>query len=112
MKANFRQRMAYKFERFLNKGGSSIFQSLLIVFLAMFAIIIGIRYLIVLLFPEQPWLNTFGDHIWQTFLQLTAPGSMGRDTDSPTIYKIILRSTSCCTTSERHGAKFWKKGIL
>ncbi len=88
MKTNFRQRMAYRFERFLNKGGSSIFKSLLIVFLSGFALIIAIRYLILLIFPEMQYLGDFGDHIWLIFLEMTSPGSMGRDTDSPAFLKI------------------------
>ena len=89
MKANFRQRMAYRFERFLNKGGSSIFKSLLIVFLAGFALIICIRFLMLLLISSNSeFLGDFGSQIWIVFLEMTSPGSMQQDNESPALLKI------------------------
>lgn len=88
MKVTFRQKMAYKFERFLNKGGSSIFKSLLVLFLIGFSVILIIRFLILLFFPDMQYLEDFGDHIWTTFLQMTSPGQMSRDTTSPIWFKI------------------------
>ncbi|NNJ55937.1 MAG: hypothetical protein HKP14_07385 [Bacteroidia bacterium] len=83
MKPTIKEKLVYRFERFLNKGGSSIFKSLLVVFLSAFIFIITLRYLLLLLFPELDYLGNFGDHIWKTFLQMTAPGNMNQDNNAP-----------------------------
>ncbi len=83
MKASFKDKLVYRFERFLNKGGSSIFKSLLVVFISAFVFIITLRYVLLLLFPELDYLGSFGDHIWKTFLQMTAPGNMNQDNNAP-----------------------------
>jgi hypothetical protein len=88
MKTNLRKKLNYKFERFINKGGASIFKSLLIVFLSGFLLIIGIRYFLLLLFPDWQYMQNFWDHIWVTFLQMTDPGNMNQDNLSPTWLKI------------------------
>jgi hypothetical protein len=88
MKPNFRQRLFYRFERFLNKGGSSIFKTLFFIFISAFGFIILLRYILLFLFPELDYLENFGDHIWVTFLQMTAPGNMNQDTPSPIWLKV------------------------
>lgn len=89
MKPTLRQKLVYKFERFLNKGGSSIFKTLFIIFLSVFSLLIGLRYLVLLVFPQLEYFNSFFDHIWVTFLQMTAPGNMNQDTASPAAMKIF-----------------------
>ena len=88
MKPTFREKMYYRFERFMSKGGTSIFLSLLVVFIGLFLIIIGIRYLLLLIFPELAGFNEFADDVWVTFLQMTDPGNMNQDNASPTWLKI------------------------
>ncbi|MFT4969653.1 MAG: hypothetical protein ACI9O4_001402 [Chitinophagales bacterium] len=76
------KRLRYKFEQFMAKGGSSIFISLLIAFLACFAIIVLIRGLILwFIGPIEDYntINDFWDHMWYTFLQMTDPGNMYQD---------------------------------
>lgn len=88
MRTKLRQKLFYKFERFLSKGGSSIFKTLFVIFIGAFAFIILLRYLMLLFFPELDYLGDFADHIWITFLQMTAPGNMNQDTASPAWLKI------------------------
>ncbi len=88
MKPSFHRRLFYRFERFLNKGGSSIFKTLFFIFICAFGFIILLRYFLLLFFPELEYLNDFGDHIWVTFLQMTAPGNMNQDTPSPMWLKL------------------------
>lgn len=85
-----KDKLKYRFERYLNKGGSSIFMSLFVVFVILFVLIIGIRYLLLLFFPElgHPDHTTFMDDIWATWLQLTDPGNMNQDNASPTWLKV------------------------
>ena len=89
MKSTIRQKLIYKFERFLSKGGSSIFKTLFIIFLSVFGLLIALRYLVLLLFPQLEYFNSFFDHIWVTFLQMTSPGNMNQDSASPAAMKIL-----------------------
>lgn len=87
---SMKDKLKYRFERYLNKGGSSIFMSLFVVFMVLFILIIVIRYLILYFFPElgHPDHHGFMDDIWATWLQLTDPGNMNQDNASPTWLKI------------------------
>ncbi|MFV0484158.1 MAG: CASTOR/POLLUX-related putative ion channel [Bacteroidales bacterium] len=82
---SFKQRLGYKIEQFLSKGGVSIFWSLFVAFLFSFAIIIAIRAAIVYFgvgFENAEGYNnvkTFWDHIYFIFLQMTDPGNMYQD---------------------------------
>jgi hypothetical protein len=88
MKPTLRQKLSYKFERFINKGGTSIFKSLLFFFLGGFVLIVGLRYVLMLIFPDLDYMNNSGDHVWTIFLQMTDPGNMNQDNLSPTWLKI------------------------
>ena len=81
MKVSFRDKLRYKFERYMSKGGSSIFVSLFIVFVILFIVIVGIR-LLILEFADpgmDPDYSGTGDDIWRTWLQMTDPGNMNQD---------------------------------
>lgn len=89
MKPTFREKIRYRFERFLSKGGSSIFKSLLIVFLSAYALIAGIRLLLITIFPSLNYTGSAFKDMWLTFLQMTATGNMNQDTESPAMLKIM-----------------------
>ena len=88
MKISFREKLRYRFERYLNKGGSSIFFSLFIVFIGLFLFVIFIRWLLLMIWPEMASSDNFLDDIWNTWLQMMDPGSMGEDSSSATWIKI------------------------
>lgn len=88
MKATLKERLRYRFEKYLNKGGSSIFVSLFVVFLVLFLLIILVRWLILLIWPELAYTDSFFDDIWFTWLQMTDPGNMNQDNLSPTWLKV------------------------
>ncbi len=83
MEENFKNKLRYRFEKYLNKGGASIFMSLFIVFIVFLLIIIGIRILILHFAPtgNDPAYRGIVDDIWRTWLQLTDPGNMSQDTN-------------------------------
>lgn len=83
MRHRLREKLHYRVERFMSKGGSSIFKSLLIVFVVGFLFVIGLRYLLLLIFPELNYTHNFVKDVWITFLQMTAPGNMNQDNESP-----------------------------
>jgi len=89
MKNSFQERLAYKAERFLSKGGSSIFKSLLVLFLVAFALLVGLRILMIHLFPSLNYTGNVFKDIWITFLEMTAPGNMNQDNHAPVFLKVL-----------------------
>ncbi len=79
----FKQKIKYRFELFMSKGGVSIFASLLIIFLLSFIFIVLIRLGIVYFFGYSDFIyntvDSFWDHGWYAFLQMTDPGNMYQD---------------------------------
>ena len=72
----------------LNKGGSSIFISLFVIFIVLFVFIIIVRWTILWIWPDLAYTDNFLDDIWYTWLQLTDPGNMNQDNLAPTWLKI------------------------
>lgn len=81
MSFSIKDRLRYRFERYLNKGGASIFVSLFVVFMVMFILIVGIRLLIVYFADPgaDPDYTGTSDDVWRTWLQMTDPGNMNQD---------------------------------
>jgi len=79
----------YKFDNYMSKGGSSIFMSLLAVFLGLQLIVGLLRGLSYALFPNEASQNAmdFMTNFYITFLQLTDPGNMAQDITSSYIFK-------------------------
>ena len=87
---SLRQRLRYKFDNFMSKGGSSIFISLLVVFLSTLTLISILRCVLLYFAPAADVQN--GSNIWTNvyvaFLQMTAPGNMNQDVRSAGWFKI------------------------
>ncbi len=81
MKASVKDKLRYSFEKYLNKGGASIFVSLFVVFMVLFILIIGVRVLILQFADpgEDSTYTGFTDDVWRTWLQMTDPGNMNQD---------------------------------
>lgn len=88
MESSFKDKLRYRFEKYLNKGGASIFVSLFVVFIVLFILMIFTRWVIITIWPDLAFSDNFFDDIWTTWLQMTAPGNMNQDTASPTWLKI------------------------
>lgn len=86
------QRLRYRFDTFMAKGGSSILKALVFVFLVIFFFIAAARGLLQLFAPEIALqyenLDFFGN-IYITFLQMTDPGNMAQDILSSVWYKLF-----------------------
>ncbi len=89
MKATFKEKLRYRFEKYLNKGGFSIFVSLFVLFIALFLLIVFIRWMMLLIWPDLAGSGGFFDGAWLTWLQMTDPGNMLEDTDSGIWLKIV-----------------------
>ena len=85
-----KERLRYRFQRYLSKGGASIFMSLFIVFMILFILIIAVRFIMLKSNPDlaHPEHNSFWDDIWVTWLQMTDPGNMNQDNHAPTWLKL------------------------
>lgn len=84
-----RQILRYKFDNFISSGSSSIFLSLLTVFIVLLLLVGGLRLLVYLVYPEGvAQFDGWFKQIYITFLQLTDPGNMAQDIPSSTGYKI------------------------
>ncbi|MEZ4924055.1 MAG: hypothetical protein R2780_12860 [Crocinitomicaceae bacterium] len=90
MSFSLKDKIKYRFERYLNKGGSSIFMSLFVVFMIIFILIIAVRFIMLKASPElnHPDHQSFWDDIWVTWLQMTDPGNMNQDNAAPTWLKV------------------------
>ena len=89
MKNSFKEKFNYKVERFLSKGGSSIFLSLLVIFIVVFLLLSGSRLLIIYLFPDLNYTGDSFKDVWITFLEMTATGNMNQDNSAPTWLKVF-----------------------
>jgi len=81
------QRLRYRFDNFMARGGRSIFLSLVVVFLAILVLLIAARGLAHLLTGSPT--PGFGWDSFTTFLQMTDPGSMAEDMTSRGWYQAI-----------------------
>ena len=81
MTKNFNEKLKYRFERYINKGGASIFVSLFLVFILFFVLIFGLRMLILTFFSpgNDPNYTGISDDVWRTWLQMMDPGNMSQD---------------------------------
>ena len=82
-KVSWRERLRYRFDNFMARGGRSIFVSLTMIFTAILMVVIIVRAIILTIAPgtaEQ------GDgiirNLYITFLEMTDPGSMALDLSS------------------------------
>ncbi|MEM9982078.1 MAG: hypothetical protein AAF734_06255, partial [Bacteroidota bacterium] len=88
MRPMSRERLLYRFEKFIGKGGSSIFISLFFIFIASFLLMIIFRWVVLQFLPDWDAYDSYGDHLWGTYLQMTDPGNMNYDNRSNVLVKI------------------------
>lgn len=83
MKPKFSEKIKYKFENFMSKGGVSVFISLVVLFVVAFLFSMLVRGVILAIRPEFPEeFATWGAHVWQIFLEITDPGGVVNTTNS------------------------------
>ena len=90
VEADGSQRMRYRFDTFMARGGTSIFKMLTAVFIAAIVIIGGTRGLLLMFQPDLPLTHEgigFWGNLYVTFLELTDPGNMVQDLNSSPWYK-------------------------
>ncbi len=83
--ATFRQRWRYRVDSFLARGSSALFVSLVFAFIGSI-LLIGMMRLVFNFFAPDTEHN-FARQIWFIFLQLTDPGNMNQDNDTPAVFK-------------------------
>lgn len=83
--ATFRQRWRYRVDSFLARGSSALFVSLVLAFIGSILLIALMRLVFNFFAPDNE--HNFARQIWVIFLQLTDPGNMNQDNDTPAIFK-------------------------
>ena len=84
-KATLRQRWRYRVDSFLARGSSALFVSLVFAFVGSILLIGVMRLVFNVFVPDNE--HDFARQTWFIFLQLTDPGNMNQDNDTPTIFK-------------------------
>ncbi|MEZ6127996.1 MAG: hypothetical protein R3C59_04900 [Planctomycetaceae bacterium] len=85
------ERLRYRFDTFMSKGGRSIFTSLLVVFLTLFTILVSLRWLTMMLVPQgmnSSTKETWWGQAFVIFLEMTDPGNMNWEIPASPWYKI------------------------
>jgi len=85
--SHLREKLRYRFENFMSKGGASIILSLSVLFFVSLGITFAVRAVLLVLAPEFKIFETMGDHFWIVFLEMTDPGSMAVDKESSWVMK-------------------------
>lgn len=84
--ASFSERLRYRIDNFLARGSGALFLALVIGFITALVIIAGVRFGIHTVVPDSR--NTVDRQLWIIFLQLTDPGNMSQDNETPGVFKI------------------------
>jgi ion channel POLLUX/CASTOR len=77
----FNDRLRYRFDTFMSRGGVSIFLALLTLFLLAFVVMSLVRVVTGLIIPDEA-AGSLTDQLWRTFLQVTDAGAVAEDGDS------------------------------
>ena len=80
---NTKERLWYKIELFIGKGGSSMFYALGIVLVATLITLLGIRYLMLWAFNTELPDADFFNNIYYLFMEVTDSGNMANVLDKP-----------------------------
>ena len=83
---SFKERLHYRVDNFLAKGNSALFIALVVAFVGSIVAIAVVRLVIHLVAPDAD--TGFMRQVWMIFLQLTDPGNMNQDNETPTIFKV------------------------
>ncbi|MCA8993669.1 MAG: hypothetical protein KDA88_16895 [Planctomycetaceae bacterium] len=92
--ASLFQRARYQFDNFMARGGSSIFVSLVVVFMSMLLLLAILRGAGVMMFPNASIErdvegHSFFRNVYITFLQMTDPGNMAQDIETSPGFKVF-----------------------
>lgn len=84
----FRERIHYRFDNFITRGGIRIFSLLVLLFMILFVMIGAFRFGMKMLGAKAQWEGGLGQQLYITFLEMTDPGNMAQDIQSTLLMKI------------------------
>ena len=85
-----RDRMRYRFDNFMARGGRSFFIMLMVLFLGGIVLVAAIRIPLFLATADgTPPADSVVKNLWTIFLEMTDPGNMGEDSDSGALMKVV-----------------------
>ncbi|MFN0202053.1 MAG: CASTOR/POLLUX-related putative ion channel [Bacteroidia bacterium] len=85
----FWQKLQYRYEQFIGKGGVSIFLSLLILFVVGFLFVWVVRTIAQLLSPDASLEEGITGLAWRTFMEMIDAGTLDKATDNGSWVKFI-----------------------
>ena len=91
-KFSLRERLKYKIDYFMSRGGYSTFIALLILFIISFIVMSAIRLLVDNIISGRKIINV-SSQLWRVFLQITDAGALIEDGDSQIGIKVIATIT-------------------
>ncbi len=84
-----RKTLQYRFENFMARGGTSIFLSLVVLFLGALALMFFLRVLVLHSGSAAPDTETLRHHLWITLMEIVDPGSIEEEGNFPIIFKAL-----------------------
>lgn len=89
MQARLSERLQYRYEQFIGKGGGSIFLSLLILFIVGFALVWLGRLLLNIISPDDTLSEGTGGLAWRTFMEMIDAGTLDKATENGIGVKVV-----------------------
>lgn len=86
LKPSLGDRLQYAVDNFLARGSGALFISLVVAVLVVLLSVAGLRLVFGAMSPQGS--QSFAKGLWIVFLELTDPGAMSEDNDTPPIFKI------------------------
>ncbi len=84
----FSEKMKYKLDNFMSRGGFSVFMALIVLFAVSFIVMALIRFILNLVIPDET-VGELNNQLWRVFLQISDAGAVAEDGDSSIINKIV-----------------------
>jgi hypothetical protein len=87
-KNSFGARLKYGFDNFMSRGGFSVFMALMFLFVIAIVLVAVLRFAANMIMPQEN-MSELMDQWWLSFLQIVDGGSIGEDTGSNIINRVV-----------------------
>ncbi len=88
MKPKMGEKIRYRYENFMAKGGRAVFTSIFVLLLFGVLFSLGLRWLSLLAYPETA-REGFFSQFWTTLMEIMDPGYYAEESGSPILLKIV-----------------------
>ncbi len=84
----FKAKAKYILDNYMSKGGFSVFMALILLFVGAIVLMAAFRFIANLIAPQESTKDLFTQW-WLSFLQIADGGSIGEDTDSNALNRVV-----------------------